>query len=72
MAFEYYGYPANYLNYMENIRKVTKEEVQRVASPSLNNEKFITLVLGIEKDLGKPLSTPGEVTNVDVTIPADR
>lgn len=73
MAFEHYGYPADYLqNYMENIRKVTKEDVQRVAGQYLNNDKFITIVLGNQKDFDKPLSTLGEVTTVDVTIPADR
>jgi zinc protease len=73
MAFEYYGYPADYLqNYMENIRKVTKEDVQRVAGQSLNNDKFITFVLGNQKDFDKPLTTLGEVTTIDVTIPEDR
>ena len=73
MEFEYYGYPSDYLqNYMENIRKVTKEDVQRVARQALDKDKFVTLVLGNQKDFDKPLSTLGEVTTVDVTIPADR
>ena len=71
MAYEYYGYPADYLqNYMENISKVTKEDVQRVARQSLNNDKFITVVLGNPKAFDKPLNTLGEVTTIDVTIPS--
>ena len=72
MAYEYYGYPADYLqNYMDNIGKVTKEDVQRVARQSLNNDKFITVVLGNQKAFDKPLNTLGEITTIDVTIPAD-
>ena len=72
MAYEYYGYPADYLqNYMDNISKVTKEDVQRVARESLNNDKFITVVLGNQKAFDKPLNTLGEVTTIDVTIPSN-
>ena len=55
---------------MDNISKVTKEDVQRVARESLNNDKFITVVLGNQKAFDKPLNTLGEVTH-DVTIPSD-
>lgn len=73
MAYEYYGYPADYLqNYMDNIRKVTKEDVQRVARQSLVNDKFITVVLGNQKDFDKPLSTLGQVTTIDVAIPPEK
>jgi len=72
MAYEYYGYPPDYLqNYMENIGKVTKEDVQRVARQSLDNDKFITLVLGNPKNFDKPLDTLGKVTPIDVSIPPE-
>jgi zinc protease len=72
MYYEYYGYPADYLqNYMENIGRVTKEDVQRVARQSLDNDKFITLVLGNSKNFDKALDTLGKVTPIDVSIPPD-
>jgi zinc protease len=72
MAYEYYGYPANYLQtYMDNIRRMTKEDVQRVARQALNNDKFITVILGNQKGFDKPLSTLGQVTPIDVTIPPE-
>jgi zinc protease len=72
MSYEYYGYPADYLqNYMENIGKVTKEDVQRVARQSLDNDKFITVVLGNAKNFDKALDTLGKVTPIDVSIPPD-
>lgn len=73
MAYEYYGYPPDYLQrYAENIQKVTREDVQRVARKYLDNEQFLVLVLGREKDFDQPLSTLGQVTPVDVTIPEDK
>ena len=56
---------------MENIGKVTKEDVQRVARQSLDNDKFITLVLGNLKNFDKPLDTLGKVTPIDVSIPPE-
>jgi zinc protease len=69
MSYEYYGYPADYLQrYTDNIGKVTKADVERVARQYLNNDKFVVLVMGHEKDFDKPLSTLGQVTPIDVTI----
>jgi zinc protease len=73
MAYEYYGYPADTLQkYMDNIGKVTKEDVQRVARQALDGDKFITLVLGNQKGFDKPLDTLGKVTPIDVTIPPEK
>jgi zinc protease len=72
MGYEYYGYPPDYLQrFADNIRKVTREDVQRVARQYLKNEQFLVLVLGREKDFDQPLSTLGQVTPIDVTIPPE-
>jgi zinc protease len=72
MSYEYFGYPADYLQrYAENIQKVTREDVQRVARQHLQSERFLVLVLGREKDFDQPLSTLGQVTPIDVTIPPE-
>jgi zinc protease len=72
MAYEYYGYPSDYLqSYVANIGKVTKEDVQRVARQALDTDKFITLVLGNQKSFDKALDTLGKVTSIDVSIPSE-
>ena len=70
MRYEYYGYPSDYLTrYQENIGKVTREDVGRVAKQYLKPEQFIVVVLGNTKDFDQPLSALGPVKNVDITIP---
>ena len=70
MGLEFYGFPANYYEeYPANIRKVTVEDVARVAKTYVHPDQFTLLVVGKEKDFDKPLSTLGAVTPVDVTIP---
>ncbi len=70
MRYEYYGYPSDYLSrYQENIGKVTRADVARVAKQYLKPEQFIVLVLGNTKDFDQPLSALGPVKDVDITIP---
>ena len=70
MSYEYFGYPRDYLQrYQDGIRKVSKEDVERVAKQQLKSDEFAILVLGKEKDFEQPLSTLGKVTPVDITIP---
>ncbi len=70
MSYEYFGYPRDYLQrYQEGIRKVSKQDVERVANQQLKTGEFAILVLGKEKDFEQPLSTLGKVTPVDITIP---
>ena len=70
MNLEFYGFPASYYNdYPNNIRKVTAEDVSRVAKQYVHPDQLALLVVGKEKDLDKPLSTLGSVTAIDVTIP---
>jgi zinc protease len=70
MAYEFYGYPANFLEiYRDKIEKVTKADVQRVAAKHLHKDQLAVLVVGNTADFDKPLSSLGPVTNVDITIP---
>ncbi|MBE0460111.1 MAG: insulinase family protein [Candidatus Aminicenantes bacterium] len=70
MAYAYYGYP---LDFMEKIRKevekVTKKDVLRVAKKYLQPDKVQILVVGNKETFVKPLSTLGEVNNIDISIP---
>jgi zinc protease len=70
MMLEFYGYPADfYERYRQGIEKVTAEDVSRVANQYIHPEQFAVMVVGKEKDFDKPLSTLGNVTTVDITIP---
>jgi zinc protease len=70
MAYEFYGYPLNFLEkYRDGIEKTTKEDVNRMAAKYLHRDQFAVLVVGNPKDFDKPLSALGSVNNVDITIP---
>lgn len=65
LRLEYYGYPPGYLeNYRENIAKVTKEEVLRVARKYLHPEALVLTVVGDDRKFDQPLTGFGEVTEV--------
>jgi predicted Zn-dependent peptidase len=60
------GYPDDYLDkYIENLRKVTKADVQEVAKKYMNTRQMITLVVGDEKKFDRPLSSLGNVRTID-------
>lgn len=70
MRYEYFGYPADYLQqFRANIDKVTAADVQRAATQRLKTEDLAILVLGKSKDFDQPLSTLGKVTAIDIAIP---
>lgn len=65
LRLEYYGYPAGYLeNYRDNISRVTKEDVLRVAQKYLHPEELVLMVVGNEKQFDKPLATLGPVREI--------
>ncbi len=71
MAYEFYGYPLDFLeNFQKGIEGVTKEDVARVAAKYLHRDQMAVLVVGNTKDFDKPLSSLGSVTKLDITIPA--
>ncbi len=70
MAYEFYGYPLDFLeNFRDGVEKVTKEDVARVAAKYLHKDQLAVLVVGNPPEFDKPLSSLGAVTNVDITIP---
>lgn len=68
--YEYFGYPADRLeHYIENIRKVTREDILAAARKHLHPDNLVVLVVGNPAEFGKPLSKLGEVQKIDITIP---
>ncbi len=67
---EFHGYPPDFLErYQKGVESVTVADVDRVAKKYLDKSKFAVLVVGKAADFDKPLSTFGQVTAVDITIP---
>src|SRR6266576_1922401 len=70
MAYEYYGYPADFLErFRAGIEKVTAADVARVVSKYLHKDDLAVLVAGNPAEFDRPLSTLGPVNDVDITIP---
>jgi zinc protease len=70
MAYEFYGYPPDFLErYRAGVEKVTTEDVARVAAKYLHREKMQVLVVGNTAQFDKPLSTLGTVKELDISIP---
>jgi zinc protease len=70
MTYEYSGYPLDTLKkFNENIAKVTKADVLRVAKQYWQPEKMAIVILGKSADFDQPPSSLGPVTNIDITIP---
>lgn len=70
LTYAYYGLPADYLEtYRANLTKVTKEDVARVAKKYVKPEALTVIVAGKAADFGKPVSTLGQVTTLDIAIP---
>ena len=69
ITYEYFGYPADYLErYRENIEKVTKADVARVAQKYVHKDQLAVLVVGPSKGTDRPLESFGKVTKLDITI----
>src|SRR5213080_1359334 len=66
MAYEYYGYPADFLErFRAGIEKVTAADIARVVSKYLHKDELAVLVAGNAAEFDKPLSTLGPVNDVD-------
>jgi len=66
---EFYGYPEGYLeNYRDNIAKVTKQDVLRVARKYLHLDAMKLVVVGDRKKFDQPLSTFGSVQEIKLEI----
>lgn len=70
VLYEFYGYPADFLEqYRTGIEKTTAADVNRVAHKYVHAAQFAVLVVGNQKEFQTPLSTLGQVTPIDITIP---
>src|SRR5579864_5843694 len=70
MAYEFYGYPADFLEqYRAGIEKVTTADVNRVWPKYLQKDQLAVLVVGNTAQFDKPLSSLGPVKDVDISIP---
>ncbi|HTD24131.1 MAG TPA: pitrilysin family protein [Terriglobales bacterium] len=70
MVYEYFGYPADFLErFPANIKKVTVDDVERVALKYIHKDQLKMLVVGNSKDFDRDLSTFGKVNKIDITIP---
>jgi predicted Zn-dependent peptidase len=69
ITFEYYGLPTNYLeNYLENIKKVSSEDILRVAKKYLKPDQTIVLVVGNKEKFEEPLDVFGPVNEIKLKI----
>jgi zinc protease len=70
MTYEYFGYPADFLQKTkQNVEKVSKADVLRVAREHLKPDKMQILAVGRPQDFDEPLSVLGPLREIDITIP---
>jgi len=71
MTYAYYDYPLDFLQKAkENVEKVTKKDVLRVARKYLRPDEIQILAVGRPQDFDESLSVLGSVNEIDITIPA--
>jgi len=67
---KYNGLPQDYFDqYVEQLKKVTSADIQRVANQYLKPESVHILVVGNAEEIGDQLNKYGEVKNIDISIP---
>lgn len=65
VSLEYYNLPTNYMEtYLDNIRKVTKEDVLRVSKKYLKPDQTVILVVGNKEKFEGPLDLFGPVNEI--------
>jgi predicted Zn-dependent peptidase len=70
MRYEYFGYPKDFLfQYQKAIAAVTRADVLRVVKEHIRPEDLAVVAVGNPKEFGKPLTTLGKVSELDLTIP---
>lgn len=68
---EYNGVPADLFDrFIEDVKKVTPADVQRVARAKVRPNDLQILVVSSKEALGDQLSKYGEVREIDITIPS--
>lgn len=70
VSYAYYGLPEDLFDrYIEDLRKVTVADVQRVATKYLRPDAMQILVVGNPTEVGTQLAEFGTVNTIDITIP---
>jgi predicted Zn-dependent peptidase len=65
LRLEYYGYPAGYLeNYRDNIARVTREDLLRVAGKYLHPDRMVLMVVGNDAKFDQSLAQFGPVREI--------
>lgn len=65
MFYEYVGYPSDYLEtFRDNVMKVTKEDVLKVANTYLHPEQMVILAVGNREEIQDDLSDFGQVQEI--------
>jgi len=69
MAYEFYGYPLDFLEqYRAGVEKTTAADVRRVAQKYLHRNELAALVVGVP-DVQQQMAKLGPVKTLDITIP---
>jgi len=69
-AYEYYGYPADFLTrYEKAVRAVTADEVLAAAKRNVRPEGLVTLLVGDKAALSSQIGAIGAMTDIDISIP---
>lgn len=69
MRYEYFGYPKDFLfQYQKAVAAVTRADVLRVAKEHFAPEKLTIVAIGNPKEFGKPLSSLGKISALDLTV----
>jgi zinc protease len=70
MALEFDGYAADYYEkYLDNYRKITLDDIKRVAKQYLQPSQLSFLVVGNPDQFEKPLTDFGNITNIELLPP---
>lgn len=70
MTYAYFDYPLDFIDRLkEGVEKVTKDDVLRAAKAHLHPGELQILVVGNKNDFEEPLSSLGEVNEIDISIP---
>lgn len=70
ISLEYDGWPADfYKSYLDNYRKVTLDDIKRVAAQYLTPDKMSFVVVGKPETFDKALDDFGPITSIELTEP---
>lgn len=70
MTYKRFGYPEDFLEQIRNkVYDVTVDDIHRVAREYFRPDDFIILAVGDDGKFDIPLSSLGEVNEIDITIP---